>query len=594
MRRARQEQAIELTWPGKDRLEAHVDGVGWSDLELLERVDARRLNGAPSGDEASNLLISGDNLVAMRALEAKYAGRVDLIYIDPPYSTGLSYYTQTELGERRAYRDARSMVGYLDTMYVRLAGMHRLLSDDGKLFLHCDWRASSMLRLLLDEIFGPESHRNEIIWRRAPNLGRQAASKQLGRVYDSIYVYSKTPGSAFPGPVPKRRAEVPLDRSKKPKGARWDPDREAYFTTAPRGDYTDISIAKLREEGRVFESSTGTIYIKYFLTLGDDRRWYKEQPVDALWDDFEVRPLRHRPKSEDMGYDTQKPEGLLQRIIGWATRPGDLVADFFCGSGTTAAVAEAMGRRWIACDTGATAIDVTRRRILSMPAARPFELMSVTRAERLRWARLMGDDVAAVLTAYGAARADGERDGMVNGERVTVGPLERAIDAQTIELACERAREGRLTVLAWEWDDSDPKELRARARERGVALTLRTIPIELARDDAPRRVRFVERAEFDAEVVRGEGGTSSVRLTDVRCPDPPSLREQSGTPAAWTDLVAGWWIDFESRAEAFAPSWWSQRDKSAPLLESPAQAIASQVRVRVVTVYGDHIDRRIG
>src|SRR5262245_33326379 len=134
VRRARQEQAIELIWPGKDR-EAHVDGVGWSDLELLERVDARRSSSAAAGDEASNLLISGDNLVAMRALEEKYAGRVDLIYIDPPYSTGLSYYTQTELGERRAYRDDRAggMVGYLDAMYLRLAGMHRLLSDDGKL-----------------------------------------------------------------------------------------------------------------------------------------------------------------------------------------------------------------------------------------------------------------------------------------------------------------------------------------------------------------------------------------------------------------------------------------------------------------------------
>ena len=584
VRRARQEQAIELTWPGKDRLEAHVDGVGWSDLELLERA---------RGSKTENLLISGDNLVAMRALEEKYAGRVDLIYIDPPYSTGLSYYTQTELGERRAYRDDRAggMVGYLDAMYLRLAGMHRLLSDDGKLFLHCDWRASSMLRLVLDEIFGPDCHRNEIIWRRAPNLGRQAASKQLGRVYDSIYVYSKTPGSTFPGPVPKRRAEVPLDRSGKPKGARWDPDREAYFTTAPRGDYTDLSIAKLRQEGRVFESSTGTIYIKYFLTLGDDGRWYKEQPVDALWDDFEVRPLRHRPKSEDMGYDTQKPQGLLERIIGWATRPGDLVADFFCGSGTTPAVAQAMGRRWIACDTGATAIDVTRRRILSKPGA--FELMSVTRAERVRWARLMGDDVTAVLTAYGAERLDDTRDGTVNGERITVGPLDRAIDARTIELACERARDGRLTVLAWEWDDSDPKTLRERARERGVELTLRTIPIELVRDDAPRRVRFVERAEFDAEVVRGEGGTSSVRLIDVRCPDPPPIREQSGTPAGWSDLVAAWWIDFEAR-DAFAPTWGSQRDGSAPLLESPAQAIASQVRVRVVTVYGDQIDRRIG
>src|SRR5690606_15971617 len=131
-------------------------------------------------------------------------------YIDPPYATGLSYYTQTDVGDgrtlaRRAYRDqtADGMVGYLEAMQARLAAIHEILADDGKLFLHCDWRANSMLRLVLDEIFGPECFRNEIVWRRAPNLGRQAASKQLGRVFDTIFVYSKTPAAPFPGPVPR-------------------------------------------------------------------------------------------------------------------------------------------------------------------------------------------------------------------------------------------------------------------------------------------------------------------------------------------------------------------------------------------------------
>lgn len=619
---------MTLVWPGKER-ERSESRVIAGDLRVVERVDPSRLSAdaEPQGhlalastasadganDAWRDLLLFGDNYLAMQTLTERVRGKIDLVYIDPPYATGLSYFSQTGRSgaslERRAYRDTLTggMAGYADTMYERLSLMRELLADTGKIFVHCDWRASAVLRLLLDELFGTACYRNEIIWRRAPNLGRQAASKQLGRVFDSILVYSKSEGAPFPGPVPKRRTAAPLDGKGKPKGARWDEARALYFTTAPRGDYTDKSIARLREEGRVYDSSAGKVYIKYFLTKGNDGAWYKEQPVDALWDDYEVRPLRHRPKSEAMGYDTQKPEGLLERIISWATRPGDLVADFFCGSGTTAAVAHGMGRRFIACDRQRTAIEITRRRLLDRGAS--FDVCSVMRGERRRWAEGEENDARLVLEAFGATFVAG-RWGKKDPARVFVGPPTEAMTEAAVAAACAEAGGGSVEVLAWEWSAHDPSLLRGRMKkEHGVDLVMRTIPVDLMREmTASAQLLFLERPEIDLEMVHdgepaGETRQFAVRITDVRCPETSRLREdksnkgdkQATTPLIWSDYIDTWRVDFDGSSEPFAPTWQAARVGSQLTLTTPPRAIASlgQVKVKVFTVFGDEVDRTL-
>jgi DNA modification methylase len=304
------------------------------------------------------------------------AGGFSLIYIDPPYAMEVDHHVDSdgpsrdkrgELAFRDTWRDRNGGAGgpnYLQYMYERLLPMRGLLGDDGILCVHCDWRANSWLRVLLDEIFSRDCFRNEIIWKRAPNLGNQAAAKQLGRVVDSILVYSKTPSSLFRGKAPARSQAVELTSTGRPRGAKWDAERGYWFTTAPRGDYTDASIAALRLEGRVHDSPTGKVYIKYPLRRGEDGLWYKDQPVDTLWADVEVKPLRHCTRAElDIGYPTQKPEGLLRRIIEWTTREGDLVGDFFCGSGTTLAAAASLRRKWIGCDVGEIAMRVAGERL---------------------------------------------------------------------------------------------------------------------------------------------------------------------------------------------------------------------------------------
>lgn len=358
--------AVTLAWENK-RPPAKVEDEIFVPWETFDAPSAGALR--------QGRLFQGDNADALRHLLGRDE-RAHLIYIDPPYAMQATHGVQVGHGEEAmAYADAWADADYCQFMFERLVLMHQLLHDDGMIFVHCDWRASAWLRLLLEEVFGRGHFRNEIVWRRAPNLGRQARGAQLGRCVDSILVFSKTAGAPFRGEPPMRSTPVPLTRRGTPKGARWDPAKNAWFTTAPRGDYTDASMSQLAKEGRVHTSPSGTQYVKYFLRSGPDGAVYKDAPLDTLWDDEGVRPLRHASKRElAIRYVTQKPEGLLERIIRWASRPGDVVADFFAGSGTTLAVAHRMGRGWVGCDSGQLAVHTIRKRMLALDAG--FEVLA--------------------------------------------------------------------------------------------------------------------------------------------------------------------------------------------------------------------------
>jgi site-specific DNA-methyltransferase (adenine-specific)/adenine-specific DNA-methyltransferase len=233
--------------------------------------------------------------------------------------------------------------------------MAALLAPTGSLWVHLDWRAAYMVRCVLDEILGREAFVNEIVWRRAPNLGRQAASHQFGRTLDTILVYAKTPGGLKLNPPTRLE---PVDKSV----MRWEKGREDVpFTTAPRGDYTDESIARLEKEGRVYRTPSGRVYVKYFLVKDSHGKWCRERRVDALWTD--IAPLRHVPIRERTGYPTQKPRALLERIVACASPPGGLVMDLFAGSGTTGDAARVLGRRFVLGDRSELAIATARARL---------------------------------------------------------------------------------------------------------------------------------------------------------------------------------------------------------------------------------------
>jgi DNA modification methylase len=382
-------------------------------------------------------LIRGDALdVCERLVAEGHTQNVDLVYVDPPFLSQTDYVLEARLDGRADGRVKRSLAyedrwtkkdggpgAYLDMLAPRLEALTRLLSPRGTIWVHLDWRAAYLVRVLLDEIMGRDAFKNEIVWRRAPNLGRQAKSAQFGRTLDTIVVY----GGPRAVLRPPHRLE-PIEAS----AIRKD-DQGRFFTSAPRGDYTDASIAKLDKIGRVHRTASGKVYIKYFLVQDADGRWCRERPVDTLWTD--IAPLRHATAEERTGYPTQKPRALLERIISCATEPDAIVVDVFSGSGTTAEAAHRTGRRAIVSDAQRGAIFTSRARFIRAKmgftvetleaeedardgktklSTRPLldgsvDLELKSPKEPLAWAVGSTDDDGVFVSSYAAARTPGKK-----------------------------------------------------------------------------------------------------------------------------------------------------------------------------------------
>lgn len=328
-----------LEWPGKSKRRAAIAPAA---LTLVEEHPALGA-AAPAW---KNLLIQADNRRAITALLARFAGQVDLIYLDPPFATGGSFSMQGagEAGEIEAYSDRweEGLGDYLSTMQEQLELLRALLSERGTLFLHCDWRVSHYLRCLLDQVFGAGAFKNEIVWRyrRWP-----AKTRVFQRMHDVLFWYGKTPGD----------------------GHAWTPLYEGLAASTLATFGTKRQVADF-SSGHRKPSQTDEE------TLG--------APMADVWDIGIIAPIAR----ERVGYPTQKPEALLRRVIESASRPGDLVADFFAGSGTTLAVAEKLGRRWIGCDLGPIAVHTARKRLLAQRAiaakgggAAAFEILAEAR-----------------------------------------------------------------------------------------------------------------------------------------------------------------------------------------------------------------------
>ena len=348
-----------MTWEGKAEALASID-VAPPRCELEEEILPPSQAVTVELSRNINRIIHGDALAVARALEAQgLGGHADVVYLDPPYASGVDYDHEErhdgQIARAAAYRDRwDDAASYLDMLMPRVAVARRLLRPTGSLWIQVDWRASYLVRSICDELFGESRFLNEIVWRRAPNLGRQARSGQFGRTLDTIIVYG---ASAQARLVPPERLASVSRRS-----ARRDPDSGRWFTVAPRGDYTDASVARLDAEGRVHRTSSGGVAVKYWLEEDAQGRLGRKRPVDALW--IDIPPLRHAATEERTGYPTQKPRALLERIVAAASPPGGLVVDLFAGSGTTGAAAAGLGRRFILGDASPVAIATMRSRLL--------------------------------------------------------------------------------------------------------------------------------------------------------------------------------------------------------------------------------------
>ncbi len=310
-----------------------------------------------------NEIYWGDNLQVMSHLLKSYRGKVDLIYIDPPFDSKADYKKKIKLRgkklegdqsafEEKQYGDIWNSDEYLQFMYERLILLRELLSDTGSIFLHCDWRQSHHLRAILDEVFGPNNFQADISWRAMTSSGYKGKSS-LGRSHADILYYSKR---AVQGFFTYNPFYLPLSDDMLARYSHEDPDGRK-FKDSNLGDVSPKTVEELRASNLLYLTSNGTPRIKHYLDEA------KGVIADDVWTDINTTNSQSKNQT---GYPTQKPEALLERIISIASNPGDLVLDCFMGSGTTQAVAMKLGRRFIGADINLGSIQTTTRRLLSV------------------------------------------------------------------------------------------------------------------------------------------------------------------------------------------------------------------------------------
>ena len=531
----REPREAELIWPGKT---SEVTNVVLP-FQSIEQIDEPRAEtgaqvddlfqigaGGRQGGGWSNKLIWGDNKLVLASLkggplrrEIEAAGGLKLIYIDPPFDVGADFSFDIEIGDEKlgkeatviediAYRDTwgRGLDSYVAMMSERLRLLRDLMAPDASIFLHCDWRVSAQLRLILDEVFGHENFRNELYWYYY-NKMPDTRKGQFPRSTDTLFWYVK--------------------------------DKSSGYQFTPLTEKRDVAVKQLVRKkvgGRMVNARDENGNVLY-----NERT---ERVIDNVW---RLSMLQPADKTENLFYATQKPEHLLDRILQACTKPGDLVADFFCGSGTTLAVAEKLGRKWIGADLGRFAIHTSRKRLIGvqreLKAAgqpwRSFEILNLGKYER-QWfagidptlpepqrlaaaARAEGAYVSLILEAYKAEPVDQSPPfhGHKAGAFVVIGALDSPVTEAVVNGAVEAARKmgtGRIDVLGFEFEMGLAPRLVDEAKAKGVAVALRYIPKDVfdrrAVDKGQVSFHDLAYVEASAKVESKRDRSITVCLTD--------------------------------------------------------------------------------
>ena len=488
-----EKREVELVWNGKTNEVCNIV----LPFQTIEQVDEPRAEkpsdsslqmGLFSTDERgrqlkgwTNKLIWGDNKLILSSLkngplreEIEAQGGLKLIYIDPPFDVGADFSMDIEIGddtftkkpnilEEIAYRDTwgKGADSFIAMIYERLVLMRDLLAEDGSIYVHCDWRVNSFIRLALDEVFGKDNIRNEVIWcYTSPSNVRG----NFPRKHDTIFLFSKG-------------------------------DQITLNLNDIRVPYSEESLSRANRN-----------VIKKGGTIFDDVKLNDAGKIPEDWW-ADVNPASRYP-TEHLGYPTQKSEKFIERIIKASSNEGDLVADFFCGSGTTAAVAEKLGRKWICTDLGKFAIHTTRKRLIGVQrqlkadgkAYRAFEILNLGKYERQhfigvnpdlreeeRQKQLQAKEAAfleLILKAYRAEKTDhfSAFHGKKAGRLVAVGPVNLPVTRLFVEeiiLECRKHHITKVDILGFEFEMGLFPNVLDEARSKGIDIAPKYIPAEV-------------------------------------------------------------------------------------------------------------------
>jgi len=586
----------ELIWEGKydefgNRRQVDIAGAAMP-LQKIETIDEPRSRAESQGrlfeeqkahrDDFRNMLIWGDNKLVMASLLKDFKGKIDLIYIDPPFAVGADFTMRLPIGEDDgeldkdqstlemvAYRDmwGKGMDSYLNIMYERLLLMKELLSDIGSIFVHLDWRVGHHIKVMLDDIYGIGNFRNEIIWHY--DYGARPKNS-FGSKHDLIFWYTKN------------------DKT-------WTFNR------------SDILVP--------FESGM----TKWRYKKGGQKG--KPMPEGKVPSD--VWNIKLNAMSlERIGYATQKPEALLERIIKASSNEGDLVADFFCGSGTTGAVAEKLGRRWIMADLGRFAIHTSRKRLIDVQGElndqhqpyRSFDVYNLGRYERQWWQKeaLQGADSEhrrVVLEFFRAEPLVNPPSPLLHGRKagayVHVDRIDSILtrdEARAVALAVQQAGGKEVQCLAWDFEMDLRMYCDQLEQELGLRIKLYTIPREIMERNRKDPPPFFEVATLTAEPIyrtNENKRTVDIKLTSFI----PSLAEvpekelkalQERALQSGFDFIDFWAVDFEYHPQQPFNHHWqafrTRRNRALPTVSDLHYTYAKPGKytacIKVIDVFG--------
>ena len=563
-----------LHWVGKKPL----DKVKHFPAQLRETVGVEKPPAEPSYDafvkSGHNLLFHGDNKEILSCLLiAGFRGKVDLIYGDPPFDSAADYVRRVQLRgqsvklkaaghtsiESAQYEDIWANDNYLQFMYERLILLRELLSQQGSLYLHCDWHKSHHLRFLLDEIFGIDGFRNEVIWHY-PNSGLKAKASKYHQVHDLILHYAK--GSNYI----------------------WHEQRESFDDEKPRQQPVRVFNPKTKEADVVRDKKGKILY-----------KTTTDKLVTSVWR-IPMLNIGH----ERLDFPTQKPEALLERIIKASSNEGSIVLDCFCGSGTTAAVAESLGRRWIAADLNKGAIQTTIKRIQKVIRSKNGDLAKQNGRGLIHY-RVNNYDFAKqngfkkiIISKYGIQKDNGDLffDGVVDGKLAKIIDMNRPLNRLDIQIIKDEIAQNR------------PEEIRdivvfCNGAEMGIVA-------ELAQEKSPiNRIRVCDIQEdgviaerpAEADVrIRKQGRKAFVEIVDYISPtilarlevDRTLFEEQVGDYRAQIDCVL---MDTDYDGECFRIVESDLPKRKTDLIKGKYELrlprIGAKVAVKIVDMLGE-------
>ncbi len=524
------DREVELVWNGKtnevtnvvlpfqviEQIDEPREGKEFGERDTLFDTSGKQITGW------TNKLIWGDNKLILSSLkngpvrkEIEAQGGLKLIYIDPPFDVGADFSMDIEIGEGNeaesftkkpsvieeiAYRDTwgKGADSFIAMIYERLKLMHELLAEDGSIYVHCDWRVNSYMRLILDEIFGRENQTGEIVWNYSWGLRTETT---WNRKHDTILMYSK--------------------------------NKEGFIFNAK----------DVLEERKMSEATVNRLKYKgALITDGNKGRGSEEKALPSdVWYVATINGM----SVERLGYPTQKPEELIEKIVKASSNEGDLVADFFCGSGTIPAVAEKLGRKWIGTDLGKFGIHTSRKRMVGVQRElkkagkdfRAFEILNIVKYERESFLttnddlraeekakqaeRKEKDFIKLILSAYKAEAVESFTHivGKKRDRLVAVGPINLPVSSKFIREIVSECKEKNLTKIDVLGFDYEMGMNFSEYADEGIDVAFKIIPREVFDKRAVERghVNFYDVAYIDIKpIVTGRGNMKelSIKLTD--------------------------------------------------------------------------------